>query len=116
MLNQMVLVGKVIELPQLKETANGTKIATLVMEVDRNFRNSNGEYEKDHFAITLWRGIAEQVCTITTLGAIIAVKGRMQAKNYEPKENQLYYNLELIAEKVSFLSPHNQAEMSEAVS
>ena len=55
MLNQIVLVGRVIQLPEIRETPSGAKVATLHLEVDRNFRNSHGEYEKDIFNVTLWR-------------------------------------------------------------
>ena len=41
MLNFMVLVGKVKEIPEIRLTAAGTKIATMLLEVDRGFRNSN---------------------------------------------------------------------------
>ena len=59
MLNFMVLVGKVKEIPEIRLTAAGTKIATMLLEVDRGFRNSNGEYDQDVFNVVLWRGVAE---------------------------------------------------------
>ena len=40
---------------------------------------------------------------------MIAVKGRLQANNYEPKEGQVYYNAEIVAEKVSFISVKPQS-------
>lgn len=55
MLNFMVLVGKVKEIPEIRLTAAGTKIATMLLEVDRGFRNSNGEYDQDVFNVVLWR-------------------------------------------------------------
>ena len=45
MLNQVVIVGKVVKLPEVKETSTGVKLAELLVEVDRNFKNSQGEYE-----------------------------------------------------------------------
>lgn len=57
MLNFMVLVGKVKEIPEIRLTAAGTKIATMLLEVDRGFRNSNGEYDQDVFNVVLWRGL-----------------------------------------------------------
>ena len=52
MLNFMVLVGKVKEIPEIRLTAAGTKIATMLLEVDRGFRNSNGEYDQDAVSYT----------------------------------------------------------------
>lgn len=103
MLNQCVLVGRVVELPKLQETSNGNKVASMLLEVDRSFRNAEGQVEKDIFNVQLWRGIAETCCDVCTPGSIVAIKGRIQAFNHRKDEN-IYYNAEIIAEKVSFLN------------
>lgn len=103
MLNVIVLVGRVSQAPQIKITASGNKLGSLMLDVDRGFRNSNGEYEKDCFHVILWRGIAETCCECCKVGSIVTVKGRLQAHNYDSKEGQTYYNAEIIAEKVSIV-------------
>ena len=104
MLNQFIVIGRIKELPVIRETTNGNKISTLLLEVDRNFKNSDGVYEKDVFQITLWKGIAESTVHLSEIGSLIAVKGRVQASTYEGKDGIQYYNYEIIAEKVSFLT------------
>ncbi|HCY05880.1 MAG TPA: single-stranded DNA-binding protein [Erysipelotrichaceae bacterium] len=104
MLNQCVLVGKVKQLPVIKQTANGNNYAQLVLEVDRNFRNSDGTLSTDLFQVTLWKGIAEMCMDVCKIDDIIALKGRLQAYVYESDKNKTYYNAEVIAEKVSFLT------------
>lgn len=103
MLNHIVLVGRVIELPEVKETSHGNKVATVGLEMDRPFKSAEGIYEKDIVTITLWKGIAETVSEVCQIGDILAVKGRIQSRNYE-KEGNVYRNYEFIAEKVSFIS------------
>ncbi len=105
MLNQCVLVGRVKELPKAKTTNNGNTVATLLLEVDRNFRNSDGTLGSDLFQVTLWKGIAETCLDVCVVNSIIAVKGRLQASVYETDKNKTFYNAEIIAEKVSFISP-----------
>ena len=104
MLNQLIVVGKVKELPAMRETSNGNKVSTLLIEVNRNFKNSEGFYETDIFQVTLWKGIAESTVHLAQAGSLIAIKGRIQSSMYESKEGTQYYNYEIIAEKVSFLS------------
>ena len=41
-MNVIVLVGKVVELPYIRETTNGYRCATMVIKVDRPFANSEG--------------------------------------------------------------------------
>lgn len=104
MLNQCVLVGKVKEMPVIKKTANGIANATLLLDVERGFRNANGEVDIDTFSITLWRGVAEECMSICTPGSLIGVRGRLQANVHSANNDVTYYNAEVIAEKVSFLS------------
>jgi single-strand DNA-binding protein len=104
MLNQVVLVGKVVSMPELKETNNGVKLAEMLIEVDRNFKNTQGEYETDHIQCTLWRGIAESAIEQCTIGCLIGVKGRLQAGSFDTKDSNKFHYCEVIAEKVSFLS------------
>ncbi len=102
MLNQCVIVGKVVALPTLQETVNKNKVANLLLEVDRSFKNAEGVVETDIFNVQLWRGIAENCCDVCSIGSIVAIKGRLQAFNVQ-KENNTFYNAEVIAEKVSFI-------------
>lgn len=103
MLNQIVLVGKVVELPTLRETSSGSKVANLLLEVDRTFKNAQGEYEKDLIVCTMWRGVAESALNMCEVGTLVGVKGRVQANMILTKENKPFYSCEIIAEKVSFL-------------
>ena len=108
MINQVIVLGKISELPIMKETINGNKVATILLEVTRNFRNSEGEYEVDLMQFTLWKGIAESTVAIAQVGDILAVKGRLQTSSYESQEGIIYYNYELIAEKVSFVNSKSE--------
>lgn len=103
MLNIVVIAGKIVELPILKETSNGTKYASLVLEVVRPFKNSNSVYEHDRIAVTLWKGVAETATNTCAIGNLLGVKGRIQTYSVE-KEGQTYYNYEIVAETVSFMS------------
>lgn len=107
MLNQIVLVGKVVELPEVRETSSGNKVANLLLEVDRNYRNAQGEYDKDLIMCTLWRGVAETASNVCQIGSLVGVKGRVQANSFETKDNRPFYYCEVVAEKVSFLHPQS---------
>jgi len=110
MLNQYIVVGRIKELPLIRETSGGNKVSTLLLEVDRNFKNSEGFYETDLFQITLWKGIAETTVHLAEVGCLVAIKGRIQSSQYENKEGLQFYNYEIIAEKVSFLTQKENQE------
>lgn len=104
MLNQIILVGRVVELPSIKESVNGNKYATLTLELDRPFKNSNGEYDIDIVNVILWKGIAETTTDVCKLGDVVGMKGRIQSHSYETSEGQTRYGYDIIAEKISFLN------------
>lgn len=103
MMNVFVVCGKVVELPVLKKTANGTNYATMVLDLVRPYLNSNSTYDHDRIAVTLWKGIAETTSDTCKVNDVVAVKGRIQTYCVE-KENQTYYNYEFIAEHVAHLN------------
>ena len=47
MLNQAVLVGRIVKEPELKITESGKKVSNITLAVPRSFKNSNGEYDTD---------------------------------------------------------------------
>ena len=59
MLNQAVLVGRLVRDPELRETESGKKVTNITLAVTRSFKNLEGEYETDFIDCVLWKGIAE---------------------------------------------------------
>ena len=97
MLNQIILVGRITKTPEMMENQDGSKFAIINLAIPRTFKNKNGEYDTDFIDCTLWTGIAEKVCEYCKKGDVVGIKGRIQNLNNTAQ-------LQLIAEKVSFLS------------
>ena len=49
MLNQTVLVGRLVKDPELYETEEGNKVTSIILAVPRNYKNEIGEYDTDFF-------------------------------------------------------------------
>ena len=104
MLNQTVLVGRLVRDPELRETDNGNKVTNITLAVPRSYKNINGEYDTDFIPCVLWKGIAKNTAEYVKKGDLIGVKGHLQTRNLEIDENIKKQAVELIAEKVTFLS------------
>ncbi|MDD4035925.1 MAG: single-stranded DNA-binding protein [Bacilli bacterium] len=104
MLNQMVVVGRLVRDPELRETETGKKVTNITLAVPRSYKNTKGEYETDFIDCVLWTGIAESTTEYCKKGDIIGIKGRIQTRNIEVGENKRKYITEVVAEKVTFLS------------
>ena len=103
MLNQFVIVGRLVRDPELRETETGRKITNITLAVPRSYKNSNGEYDTDFINCILWEGIAKNTTEYCKKGDLIGVKGRIQSRTVE-KDEKTNYLTEMVAEKVTFLS------------
>lgn len=103
MLNQIVIVGRLVKDPELKETEKGKKVTNITLAVPRSYKNVNGEYDTDFIDCVLWTGVAENTAEYCKKGDLLGVKGRVQSRTYE-KEEEKRYVTEVVAEKVTFLT------------
>lgn len=104
MLNQTVLVGRLVRDPELRETDNGKKVTNITLAVPRSYKNLNGEYDTDFISCVLWKGVAESTVEYCKCGDLIGVKGRIQSRNIELEDETKRQIVEVVAEKVTFLS------------
>lgn len=110
MLNQAVLVGRIVKDPELKKTESGNKVTNITLAVPRSFKNSNGEYDSDFISCVLWKGVAESAVEYCKKGDLVGIKGRIQSRVAEIDENTKRQYIEVVAEKVTFLSSKKQTE------
>lgn len=95
-MNNLVLVGRLVKRPVLKEIENGRKTTTIVLAVPRNFKNDVGEYETDFIPVNLVGQVVESTVEYCKQGDVIGVKGRLARLSGN--------DLQVVAEKISFLS------------
>ena len=104
MLNNVVVVGRIVRDPELIETSDGKKVTSVTLAVARAFKNAHtGEYDTDFISISFWEGIAKSVVSYCQKGSIIGVKGRLIHRTYEIPNQKVIRCVEVVAEKVSFI-------------
>ena len=104
MLNQAVIVGRIVKEPELNKTENGTKVTNLTLAVPRSFKNSEGQYDTDFISCVLWKGVAESTVEYCKKGDLVGIKGRIQTRDVELEDETKRKYVEVVAEKVTFLS------------
>lgn len=112
MLNQVVLVGRIVKTPELRTTETGKKTAVVTLAVPRNYKNMNGEYETDFLDCTLWTNVAENTSEYCQTGDMVGVKGRIQTRVIVGEDGNKKKKTEIVAEKVTFLAqaPNNKTD------
>ncbi len=103
MLNTIVLMGRLVRDPELRNTPSGAAVANFTLAVDRDFKNKEtGEKETDFINIQAWRNTAEFVWKYFTKGRMAVVEGRLQMRNYTDKEGNKRTAAEVVAENIYF--------------
>ncbi len=113
MINQVILVGRIVYDPELRTTENGRTVSTLTLAIQRHFKSAeSGTYEADFIRCTLWSGIAENTVQYCQKGSVIGIKGRLAQNHFNYDTDKTFSYPEVIAEKVSFINNKDKASSS----
>lgn len=111
-MNQVTIVGRLVRKPELRETDNKKKMTYITLAINRPFKSINGEYETDFIDCTLWENVAANTVEYCSKGDILSVRGRLQSRMIE-KDDTKRYVLEVIGERVTFISNNSSNKESE---
>lgn len=97
MINNVVLVGRLVRDPELRYTPSNQAVATFTLAVNHPFKNQNGKREADFINCVIWRQQAENLANWAKKGALIGITGRIQTRSYENQQGQRVYVTEVVA-------------------
>lgn len=106
MLNQIILVGRLVQDPKIKELENGQRVSYITLAVTRSMKNADGIYEADFIPCMVWNNIADNVKEYYKKGDLLGIKGKIQTRQEEDKNI-----IEIVAEKVTFISNRKETEV-----
>jgi single-strand DNA-binding protein len=105
MYNFVYLIGRLTAEPDMTTMDTGKKVLSIVLAVQRTYKNADGIYEADFIRCTLWDGIAERASEYCHKGDLIGVRGQIKSSSYNNKdETEKKYVTEVMVERLCFLS------------
>ena len=110
--NKVILIGNLVEDPELKQTPNGVPVTNFRIAVSRRFQNKDGQQDADFINVVCWRQSAEFVKRYFNKGRSILVCGSLQSRTWTDNNNQKRYTLEVVADEVSFVDRKPDAQPS----
>ena len=116
MINQIMLVGRLVKTPDLFITESGKKGTFITLAVGRPYKNQNGEYDTDFIDCTLWTGVAENTAEYCKTGDVIGIRGRIQTRIAEDENGFKQKIMEIVDDKVTFLSSSGNKRNDEEIS
>ncbi len=108
-LNKVTLIGNLGSDPEVRSTANGSKVATLSVATSNQWKDKSGEKQEktEWHRVILWNSqyrkladVAEQYCK---KGDKIYVEGAIEYRSWQDREGQTRYTTEIKANEIILL-------------
>ena len=102
-LNIIVLQGRLVRDPEMRNTQSGVAVASFTLAVARAFGGRDGgEKQTDFIDCTAWRHTAEFVSKYFSKGRMAVVSGRLQIDNYTDNDGNKRRSAKVIADNIYF--------------
>lgn len=112
MINNVVLTGRLAEIPELRYTPNNKAVSHFTIAVDRPYRKDI-EKQADFIRIITWGATAEFTCKYFSKGQKIAIIGSIRTNSYTDKNTgEKKYTFDVVADKVDFVESKSKSNNS----
>lgn len=102
MLNVVAIMGRMVKDQELKTTYSGKSVCSFRIANDSGYKDASGQNQTNWLDVTAWGKTAEFVCKYFPKGALIAIDGRLQTRQYQDKNGQNRTAVEIVANNVNF--------------
>lgn len=116
MLNRVILMGRITQELELKQTPNGTSVLSFSVAVDRSYSKQGEERQTDFINCVAWRQQAEFISKYFGKGRMIALEGNLRTRTYDDKNGVKHYVTEVYVDNVSFTGEAKQGGQSSGYS
>lgn len=99
-MNRCSFTGRITKDLAIKETTSGTKLLGFDIAVQRDFKNSDGEYDTDFIRCLAFKGAAEFLTNYAKKGYLVTVSGRLQNNNFEREDGTTNYGMQLLVNEI----------------
>ena len=102
MLNRVILMGRITQDLEVRQTPSGVSVLSFTVAVDRSFVRQGEDRQTDFINCVAWRNQAEFIGKYFSKGRLIALEGNLRTRNYDDKNGVKHYVTEVFVDSVSF--------------
>ena len=99
-MNNVILKGRLVADPELRQTQSNISVTSFKIAVDKYVKD--GEKQADFIDCNAWRATAEFISKYFTKGQEILIRGSLHNKVWQDKEGGKHYTYEVTAENAEF--------------
>lgn len=112
MYNKVILIGRLVNTPEVNKTANDKSVVRATLAINRRYKGQNGEREADFVNVVVWGKLAETLASYATKGSLISLDGELRTRRYE-KDGVTHYVTEVLCNGFQLLESHAQRALRE---
>ena len=102
MLNKVILMGRITQDLEVKQTPSGVAVLSFTVAVQRSYAKQGEEKQTDFISCVAWRQQAEFIGKYFKKGRMIAIEGNLRTRTYDDKNGTKHYVTEVFVDNVSF--------------
>lgn len=103
--NKVILIGNAGKDPEFKTLQDGIAVAKLTLATSETYHLKDGQNQTrtDWHTIIMWRGLANLAHQYIHKGSLLYIEGKLRSRQYEDKEGNKKYVIEIVADQVVLL-------------
>ena len=111
-MNKVILMGRLVRDPELRQTASGVNAARFSVAVNRRFAKE-GQQEADFINCVAWRQTAEFITRYFHKGSMIAVVGSLRTRSWDGPDGKKQYSTEVSVDEAYFTGEKSDAHTAQ---
>jgi single-strand DNA-binding protein len=100
--NRVLLTGRLTRDPEMRALASGKHVTTF--SVATNEYVGNGREKAEYHSVIAWERLADICAQYLGKGAMVAVEGRLQTRQWDDEAGKRHWKTEVVAASVEMLS------------
>lgn len=113
-LNKVVLAGKLVADPELKQTASGIAVVSFRLAINRRYQSKSADgaqqqTQADFINLVAWRQTAEFISRYFHKGSSLCVTGSIQTRTYQDQQGQNRTATEVVVDEAMFVDTKAEA-------
>jgi single-strand DNA-binding protein len=104
-INVVVVTGNLTKDPELRSLPSGTSVCEMRVAVNSSRKDESGNWvdKPNYFDVTVWGAQGENCATYLSKGRPVAIKGRLDWREWEAQDGSKRQAVRIVADSVQFL-------------